>query len=462
MKIKVENLGPLRQAEFELGDMTIICGGNNTGKTYATYALFGFLSFWRGMFSVRIPKDAIGKLIDNGTLQLNLNDYTKKASDIINTACEAYNKNLPMVFGSSDKLFADTKFSIILQDEDITPLDSFELSLGSAKKQLLQIAKGKDDKFVTITLLVDKTQEPVSESALAATIGNALKDIIFGDLFRNPFIASAERTGAAIFRKELDFARNRFIDQMSTKDKSLDHYELLNKVFTGYALPVRVNVDFTRQLENISRRESFIAKDYPDLLNDFTDIIGGEYKVVRDELFYVPNANKRIKLNMDESSSAVRSLLDIGFYLRHSVEQGDLLIVDEPELNLHPENQRRMARLFARLVNTGVKVFITTHSDYIIKELNTLIMLNRDLPHLKAIQSNEGYKDQELLVASKIKVFIAEKAKLVLDGNGKKTAVQTLVPADIDQELGIEARSFDITIDDMNRIQETILFSGEE
>ena len=43
MKISVENLGVLKQAEFELGDLTIICGSNNTGKTYATYALYGFL-----------------------------------------------------------------------------------------------------------------------------------------------------------------------------------------------------------------------------------------------------------------------------------------------------------------------------------------------------------------------------------------------------------------------------------
>ena len=43
MKISLENLGVLKQAEFELGDLTIVCGNNNTGKTYATYALFGFL-----------------------------------------------------------------------------------------------------------------------------------------------------------------------------------------------------------------------------------------------------------------------------------------------------------------------------------------------------------------------------------------------------------------------------------
>ncbi|NEP90051.1 MAG: AAA family ATPase [Okeania sp. SIO2C2] len=47
MKIKIQNLGVLKQAEFTVADMTIICGGNNTGKTYATYALFGFLSTWK-------------------------------------------------------------------------------------------------------------------------------------------------------------------------------------------------------------------------------------------------------------------------------------------------------------------------------------------------------------------------------------------------------------------------------
>ena len=44
MKIHLKNFGILKQAEFELGDITIICGENNTGKTYAAYALFGFLN----------------------------------------------------------------------------------------------------------------------------------------------------------------------------------------------------------------------------------------------------------------------------------------------------------------------------------------------------------------------------------------------------------------------------------
>jgi len=136
-------------------------------------------------------------------------------------------------------------------------------------------------------------------------------------------------------------------------------------------------------------------------------------------------------------------------------------MVDEPELNLHPENQRRVARLFASLVNLGVRVFITTHSDYIIKELNTLIMLNHDKPHLKRIAEREGYKSRELITADKIRVYIAETAMVKLDGGVRKTRCSTLTPADIDPELGIEARSFDTTIEAMNRIQEEIVWEGE-
>ena len=126
---------------------------------------------------------------------------------------------------------------------------------------------------------------------------------------------------------------------------------------------------------------------------------------------------------MDESSSAVRSLLDVGFYLRHVAKRGDLLMVDEPELNLHPENQRRIARLFARLINLGVRVFVTTHSDYIVKELNTLIMLNHDRPGLRRIAERAGYRPEELVSGDRVRVYIAEKAPMKLKNGSRENRV---------------------------------------
>ncbi len=248
---------------------------------------------------------------------------------------------------------------------------------------------------------------------------------------------------------------------MSRADSSSNLRGMLSNAYEDYALPIKTNLEFIENLSSISKKSSFIAENYPKILDSFADIIGGKYTINdNDQLYYEPKG-KRLKLTMDESSSAVRSLLDLGFYLRHEAKSGDLLMIDEPELNLHPENQRRVARLLARLVNLDIKVFITTHSDYIIKELNTLIMLNHDKPHLKRIAEVEGYQQSELLNADQIKVYIAEKALVLLDGKTRKTKCQTLTPADIDPEMGIEARSFDKTIDTMNRIQEEIVWGAD-
>lgn len=460
MKISVKNLGAIKQAEFILGEFTIICGSNNTGKTYATYALFGFLSFWRDVFSIKVPDADVQRLLNDGSIDLALKDYVENASDILKNGCVAFTKQLSHIFASSDKHFTDSFFSVALDENDIQPSPTFERTMGAAKAQLFSISKQANSQLVTISLLVQKEKLKIPQEVISRIIGDALKEIVFGHLFPHPFIASAERTGAAIFRKELNFARNRLLDEISTKD--INPFELLSKVYADYALPVKSNVDFTRKLEELAKKDSFIAKDHPDVLSDFSDIIGGDYLVTsNDELYYVPKG-KRLRLTMDESSSAVRSLLDIGFYLRHVASPGDLLMVDEPELNLHPENQRRVARLFTRLVNIGIKVFITTHSDYIIKELNTLIMLNQGGDRLEALARLEHYREFEFLDYKKVRVYIAEDASIKLDGAKKKGRYPTLIPADIDPILGIEARSFDKTIDDMNRIQDEIIWGSDD
>jgi len=80
MKVKIKNLGILKQAELSLGNLTIICGGNNTGKTYATYSLFGFLDTWRQLlkgptFSL---KEKVDQLLSDGVISLDLQEYVQQ------------------------------------------------------------------------------------------------------------------------------------------------------------------------------------------------------------------------------------------------------------------------------------------------------------------------------------------------------------------------------------------------
>jgi AAA15 family ATPase/GTPase len=460
MKIKVKNLGVFKQAEFSLGDFTIICGSNNTGKTYATYALFGFLSFWHDAYNIPIPIQDIETLLTDGVVQLSLAEYARRAPEIIAESCVAYTKQLPTVFASGKEKFQETEFQVSVAQQSLNLDQTYEQRIGSANAERFAIIKSAASDQLVISLLGEREPVRIPREIIAQFISDALKSILFSQIIPRPFIASAERTGAAIFRKELNFTRNRVLEEMSQTDKSINPIELLLKSYQDYPLPVKANVEFTRDLESIAQQNSFIREEQPTLLTDFANIIGGEYTVTRQDVLYFVPLGKRVKLTMDESSSGVRSLLDIGFYIKHVAQRGDLLMIDEPELNLHPQNQRLLARLLARLVNLGVKVFITTHSDYLVKELNTLIMLNHDKPHLRQIAAAERYHAEELLRADQLRVFVAKKDSVLLDGNTRKSQQHTLTQADIDPELGIEIESFDKTINEMNRIQDAIIWGA--
>jgi predicted ATPase len=472
MKIKVKNLGVLKQAEFELGDFTIICGENNTGKTYATYALFGFLHTWKIFFEMEIGEDKVKDLMTKGKTSINIIDYVEKIEHFVDQGCQKYTQELPNIFGTNKEKFQDSSFQIIIEEKDIFQIKkniktrkfNRETSYKSPAGSAIFLVQPPENNEIIVTFVNNKElfdTKSYDTKIFDYVISDWLQIIFFPSIFPSPFIISSERTGAATFRKELNFARSKLLEQMSRTDSSSDLSGILSNAYEDYALPIKTNLEFIENLSNISNYNSFIAEYHPDILDSFADIIGGKYTINdNDQLYYEPKG-KRLKLTMDESSSAVRSLLDLGFYLRHEIKPGNLLIIDEPELNLHPENQRRVARLLARLVNLGIKVFITTHSDYIIKELNTLIMLNHDKTHLKRIAEVEGYQQNEFLNADQIKVYIAEEAPVLLDGKTRKTKCQTLTPAVIDPFMGIDARSFDKTIDTINRIQRAIVW-GED
>jgi energy-coupling factor transporter ATP-binding protein EcfA2 len=105
----------------------------------------------------------------------------------------------------------------------------------------------------------------------------------------------------------------------------------------------------------------------------------------------------------------VKALAGLSFFLRHIAEKNQFLIIDEPELNLHPDNQRKVARVLARIVRSGIKVLISTHSDYIIRELNNLIMLSADKDG--SVRQRLGYDEAETLSPSQVGAYLFDSEK---------------------------------------------------
>ena len=90
------------------------------------------------------------------------------------------------------------------------------------------------------------------------------------------------------------------------------------------------------------------------------------------EFVYRPwETEKDIRLT--RASSMVSELAPVVLFLRSIVDRGDMLIIEEPEAHLHPAAQTQMAVSLARMVRAGVRVVVTTHSDWLLQQIGNLM-----------------------------------------------------------------------------------------
>ncbi|MCH5323170.1 MAG: AAA family ATPase [Helicobacter sp.] len=473
MKIHIRNIGMLDEADFEVGDLTLICGENNTGKTYATYSLYGYLDYVGDN-----PKPVLFELllfvmnkysdfmeIQDNKMQISIENFKNVLIYLSEVLKRNFKNTLLEVLAGKEEdvensVFEDDlllKFSNFIQsannEENLKKV--FNFFKYSPTFELYEI----DDK--TIIFNYEKSKERFDErmqynvDAKRQKFWLLLISHIFGRLYPRPFILSAERTGATMFQKELDVNKNEIVEQISrvsVKDIEETVFNVLNTRYSRYPKPVKDNIYFVRELDEVAKKTSFIKKDekqntlYREITELLYQVVGGKYIVSPEGIEFAPGAKQRItkgKFLVQRASSSVRSLLMLNYYVLHRAQVGDILMIDEPELNLHPNNQILIARLLVLLVNAGIKVFITTHSDYIVRELSNCIMLNNLGDEQLNKFKKQGYSKEYKLESKKIKAYLAKNIK------GKNT----LKEVEITKEQGIFMETFDEPIDSQNENQ---------
>lgn len=467
MKLTFERLGALDRGEIELADLTIVCGRNNTGKTYITYALYCLLKSWISLTRVDLSSE-MNELRNAGAVTVNI--QTKIVDQWANIRERIQREFLdvfPAMMASRGELFTDTKLSFDLTIGEAWKRKQHNAELRSEQGRLLAtIVKPADSDTAEITALTQPEHDINPVFGLLDFIGEALINIALGDVMPNVFMASTERTGATIFRNDLNLAKNSVVDLLAQLHKGDTRDINPGKVFAtlykrNYARPVDDNVRFANLLPGPDSELGSLVTMHPQLLGDFGKIVGGQYVTSKDGFTVFQPTGTRLKLGLGESSSAVRSLLIIWYWLKYQAKAGDLLMIDEPELNLHPENQRRLARFLSILVNLGVKVFITTHSDTIVREFNTLVMLNRNLPHYAEVRRQHGYSEDERLAPDRVRLYYTGEGLFSVEGAKQRRRLTTLLLANIDPRLGIDVETFDQTIMDMTQMQDDLRYGGE-
>ena len=447
MRFRFERLGPIREAELELGNLTIIAGRNNTGKTYIAYTIYGFLKCFQRMSWKQTSRQSdyanwIRSLAVNAQkLELqtaghrtSLETLTKHRRELLSEYSGVFSSSfLSDVFSSRKIEFDEASVSLDLSDFRVDA-ENPEQGHSSLRSGSLFQYDGSVLRFMS------ERKFPTSY------LLDQYRSFLVPELSARVSIISAERFGISLFYKELDFTKNQLVEMLQKlrdEDYSSDDilYLVADRMSSHYALPVKDNIHFTRNIAQIKGEESALYDE--KLFERIEQLINGYYSASDDGIRFKSKSHKESRskgaafdIPLHRASSSARGLSDLYFLMKHQASHNQLLIIEEPENHLDTGNQVQLARMLAHFVQAGVRVLITTHSDYLLKELNNLIMLSSEFPNKEKVRKSLGYSEDDFLSPSLIRAYIAE------DGG--------LSPCEIDA-FGIDLPPFDQVINLINR-----------
>ncbi len=470
MDYTVQKLGPVKDVCIKLRPLTVVCGKNNTGKSYITYSLYTLLEFMKTQLCDVFDGDKSRSFLQTGECSVNLNDIILrynllgKSEELL---CK-FKETLPRQLLLEKSTFEESFFNLTLDGKDEELLDKeiksrhFNFPIKLTSEYTVRFIKRSGQTI--LRLILEPTVQPdidivarheAAKPFLPAS-GNILKQIIplvnivISSFSINNFIITCERTGVATFRPELSLLRD-FVYNAG-QDKANRFSDLKSQSeFKGYSLPIEKELEFALHIPSLLKRESSDDIVLREIMPFFEEIASGSYvsKDNTDSVIYYRPLRTDIHLPMSVSSSSVRTLSELFFYLKFKAKVGQTLMIDEPELNLHPSAQRKMARLFARLVNCGINVFITTHSDYLIRELNALMSMSNIPEHRRSSFLKEhDYQENDLLTRDKVGCYVLD------DG--------VVTEAEYNSAYGFAVESFDDTILQFNKLYNDLHSLKEE
>ena len=459
MKIKIRNLGVIKTASIDLKPLTIFVGPNNQGKTWLAYTLagifgsFGYKEYMNTetetvLASYPLLRDSVEHLLKKGNTTIDLIQFAKEYGKLYFTNVAQKAKIwLPQFMSTQRSSFEN--LDILIEELEEKEADFYtyilntnlEVNVPNREAPVFSIRKNREDgKLYAYT-----SKETSSSGEIVDDIENEesppldiLKDlfirwifqIVHRAIFREVYTLPTERTTIITipFGKQTTNKAEITIDEVSTPSQEQKPNIMIEPVNSFLRMIAPTFLDYKRAAE---RREREIKntpkiKEYVQLARILEkQILGGELSLPQTDIHITDGTlqanfdpreilfkpNRKIGLDISISSSMVKELSTLVLYLRYIAKPDQLLVIDEPEMNLHPEAQVKMIEFIAMLVNAGLNILITTHSPYMLDHLTNLLKAEK-------VENKESIRDEFYLKRSE--AFISrDKVSIYLFNQGQ-------------------------------------------
>ena len=407
MKITIRRFGPLSEFVYDLSkDIIVTYGDNNIGKSYAmqvvylllknfneylmhganyfdAYYYYGYSRHHIAPNGVEEIHSTVSKFADGKQSSL---DITKAINSFI---LLDFKERLVVSFLNSCKnTFGNYKGIISQKPQIVVEFNvlSLTFNLGDNKQPI-------QSNIYTYPTVLKRSTSDFHKSRNAnghldiyyfnnvETTVSTIIDVI-NDRLRDLSIELAKYLGNVYF---LPASRSGIYSGMSAfssiiAELSKNKAMLTKKIeLPGISEPIS---DYFLMLSNMKVHENEkLSGVYKNIEND---ILKGTVSFNKNSntLVYTPTGVKH-EFEMTEVSSMVSEISPVVAFLKYIITSSPshrghhtqpIVFIEEPEAHLHPKNQIKLITLFSSLHKLGLKLVISSHSNYIFNKLNNLLL----------------------------------------------------------------------------------------
>ena len=383
MKLIIKNIGKLKNAEVEINGITVITGENNTGKSTVSKVLWS---------------------VFNGFYKIDEKVYNEKVSELRKIVDKLMKEN------GYDRITDNFKdfFGIFDRTEEKIAVELLKNNRSYSEKEIKSIINTYKENLEIgdISNLVDEINDTlkISDKEIIKVIVSRVMNKEFHNQINTVFCKEKRNIG----KINLEI-KDRSIDLKVENNEISDiqNYFLINKETVYIDNPfILDSYDYEEENhqthlannifsenENSAISEIKVKKKLNNIYKKLNSVLSGEILENKNSKFVYRKNGEDIDLK--NLSTGLKTFAIIKMLLQNgTLEENGTIILDEPEIHLHPEWQLLFAELIVLLQKEfGMHILLTTHSPYFLNAIEVF---------------SEKYKINE-----KCKYYIAEN-----DANG--------------------------------------------
>ncbi len=365
----IKNVGLLKNVEVEISGLTVIAGENDTGKSTIGKILFSLIKaceMARGGFFYRNRKNYILKEIDRFKDVLQYPVKTKKEYDKLAQSINNFKTNV-------EKILIDRQ--------------SEEKRRMLIKKEIEELKKAFSENG-NIKTFVNKFIKDIEESFSPKFRNKFRKNTLenlFSYIFSSEFCSKFSQQEESIIRlksmrkkTEARLKNNRvlFLQDGGTFFKDVTYIDtpVIFQLVKLLSYPEVAEKEYMPTIKDLQRKLTSLPREIDIQEKEDINKIVDKIKVIikgdidRDEVGNFIFSRGKYNFKIENTATGIKSFALLLLLLKNGwLKKEDLLVIDEPEVHLHPKWQVEYCKVIIEFVKKGIAVIIATHSPYVVQ-----------------------------------------------------------------------------------------------